>query len=362
MGKVNNLTSFCSSANSIVRVLIALWASSIWNFKMRLSWSSLFFSSWISKLLVRIRGNQSRCFCCNQRQIFSKWIEIEFIDKPQSFHEHNSPDRYIPLDLSHEWEPWNTHNSTCCALCECDLRMSHVYYRTIFDPSLEDRTNVKWRVRWKDMLPQIKQVFRSISSFLCFSVRRSAKLSIITPKIKFKVMIITIKKNIISYITRKKYNGSLKDRQSLMTSYEEEEILLDSMVVSRHRQYLRHFSNLYSMLWQYTWIMYHKLVRLVHQLFRRIDWSMFDSNNCLSYNKHFQSRLEWSKLKAKEETKISMFLDTLTNDQETEQQWRQIDIRVNVIVDRYRADNFFFVWICARKSSRKTMKPKTENR
>lgn len=49
-----------------------------------------------------------------------------------------------------------------------------------------------------DILPQIKHVLRSISSFLCFSVRKSAKLSMITPKIKFNVMIITMKKNIIS--------------------------------------------------------------------------------------------------------------------------------------------------------------------
>jgi hypothetical protein len=56
----------------------------------------------------------------------------------------------------------------------------------------------------------MKHVLRRISSFRCFSVRKSAKLSIITPKIKLSVIIITMKKNIMSYITRKKYSGSLK--------------------------------------------------------------------------------------------------------------------------------------------------------
>lgn len=41
--------------------------------------------------------------------------------------------------------------------------------------------------------PQIKQVVFRISSFFCFSLRRSANVSMMTPKIRFRTMMITIK-------------------------------------------------------------------------------------------------------------------------------------------------------------------------
>ena len=39
----------------------------------------------------------------------------------------------------------------------------------------------------------MKQVFLRISSFCCFSLLKSANVSIITPNIKFKTIIITMK-------------------------------------------------------------------------------------------------------------------------------------------------------------------------
>lgn len=50
-------------------------------------------------------------------------------------------------------------------------------------------------------IPQMKQVFFKISSFCCFSLLKSANVSIMTPKIKFKTIMITMKKNNKSYIT-----------------------------------------------------------------------------------------------------------------------------------------------------------------
>jgi len=43
--------------------------------------------------------------------------------------------------------------------------------------------------------PQIKQVFLSINSFCCFSLLRSANVSMMTPKIRFSTMMMTMKKN-----------------------------------------------------------------------------------------------------------------------------------------------------------------------
>lgn len=43
--------------------------------------------------------------------------------------------------------------------------------------------------------PQMKHVVLRISSFFCFSLRRSAKVSMITPKMRFSTMMMTMKKN-----------------------------------------------------------------------------------------------------------------------------------------------------------------------
>lgn len=43
-------------------------------------------------------------------------------------------------------------------------------------------------------LPQMKQVVFRISSFFCFSLLRSAKVSMITPKIRLRTIIMTMKK------------------------------------------------------------------------------------------------------------------------------------------------------------------------
>lgn len=43
--------------------------------------------------------------------------------------------------------------------------------------------------------PQIKHVVFKISSFFCFSLLRSAKVSMMTPKIRLRTMMMTMKKN-----------------------------------------------------------------------------------------------------------------------------------------------------------------------
>lgn len=56
----------------------------------------------------------------------------------------------------------------------------------------------------------MKQVFFKINSFCCFSDLRSANVSIITPKIRFRTIIITMKKNNKSYTTLATNKGSCK--------------------------------------------------------------------------------------------------------------------------------------------------------
>lgn len=43
--------------------------------------------------------------------------------------------------------------------------------------------------------PQIKHVVFNTSSFFCFSLLKSANVSMMTPKIKFNTIMITMKKN-----------------------------------------------------------------------------------------------------------------------------------------------------------------------
>lgn len=61
-------------------------------------------------------------------------------------------------------------------------------------------------------LPQIKQVVFKISSFFCFSLLKSAKVSMITPKIRLRTIMMTMKKNNRSYITLAAKRGSCKIR------------------------------------------------------------------------------------------------------------------------------------------------------
>lgn len=57
-------------------------------------------------------------------------------------------------------------------------------------------------------VPQIKQVFFRINSFCCFSDLRSAKVSIMTPKMRLSTIMISMKKNRRSYTTLATNNGS----------------------------------------------------------------------------------------------------------------------------------------------------------
>lgn len=56
--------------------------------------------------------------------------------------------------------------------------------------------------------PQMKQVVFRTSSFFCFSLLRSAKVSMMTPKMRLRTMMMTMKKNSKSYITLAANSGS----------------------------------------------------------------------------------------------------------------------------------------------------------
>ena len=47
---------------------------------------------------------------------------------------------------------------------------------------------------WERSRPQVKQVFFKISSFCCFSLLRSAKVSMMTPKMRLRTIMMTTKK------------------------------------------------------------------------------------------------------------------------------------------------------------------------
>ena len=70
----------------------------------------------------------------------------------------------------------------------------------------------------------MKQVFRRMSSFCCFSVRRSANVSMMTPNMRLRVMIMTMKKKSRSYTTRARKYGScnepIEKRERWQVSYE----------------------------------------------------------------------------------------------------------------------------------------------
>ena len=60
----------------------------------------------------------------------------------------------------------------------------------------------------------MKQVFFRISSFCCFSLLRSANVSMMTPKIRLRTMMMTMKKNRRSYTTRATNKFSCNGKKS----------------------------------------------------------------------------------------------------------------------------------------------------
>lgn len=68
----------------------------------------------------------------------------------------------------------------------------------------------------------MKHVVLRISSFFCFSLRRSAKVSMITPKMRFSTMMMTMKKNRRSYTTRAGKRDSCTARGTVRTDFSRE--------------------------------------------------------------------------------------------------------------------------------------------
>ena len=61
--------------------------------------------------------------------------------------------------------------------------------------------------------PQMKQEFLITSSLFCFSERRSAKVSMMTPKIRFRTIMMTMKKKTMSKMTLAGKSDSCKGAQ-----------------------------------------------------------------------------------------------------------------------------------------------------
>ena len=59
----------------------------------------------------------------------------------------------------------------------------------------------------------MKHEFLIISSLFCFSERRSAKVSMMTPKIRFRTIMMTMKKKIMSKMTLAGKRASCKKAQ-----------------------------------------------------------------------------------------------------------------------------------------------------
>ena len=75
-------------------------------------------------------------------------------------------------------------------------KMVHVLISILEISRPEKETNVIFLPNFCiPYLPHTKQVFLRISSFCCFSLLKSAKVSIITPKMRFRMIMITMKKN-----------------------------------------------------------------------------------------------------------------------------------------------------------------------
>lgn len=61
-------------------------------------------------------------------------------------------------------------------------------------PCAQPRWPVACSPEWDRHSPQMKHVVFKISSFFCFSLLRSAKVSMMTPKMRFRTMMMTMKK------------------------------------------------------------------------------------------------------------------------------------------------------------------------
>lgn len=140
-----------------------------------------------------------------------------------------------------QWSPWpapaqwRTGNAIGCALPWCAPQTSLFYYQTYLSPNLWVNKKITQKIKtqshvkahiwlritdcWEDVClisPQMKHVVLRISSFLCFSLLRSANVSMMTPKMRFNTMMITKKKNRRSYTTRAANRRSWKHTQVLI--------------------------------------------------------------------------------------------------------------------------------------------------
>ena len=82
---------------------------------------------------------------------------------------------------------------------------------------LNEQHNALWSHNTQQHLPQIKHVFLRISSFCCFSLLKSANVSMITPKMRLRTIMMTMKKNSRSYTTRTTNSGSWKQERQIIT-------------------------------------------------------------------------------------------------------------------------------------------------
>ena len=94
---------------------------------------------------------------------------------------------------------WSRGSATCCALTWCAPQTSRSYCQT--PKSINVLVSLfrtrPWRITFLSR-PQIKHVFLMISSLLFFSVLRSAKVSIMTPNIRLRTIMMTTKKKSMS--------------------------------------------------------------------------------------------------------------------------------------------------------------------
>lgn len=150
--------------------------------------------------------------------------------KPKNFDVKSQQDRDWPWssgprsfqDRCTQWgpspvlEPGSTGSATCCAHSWCAPRMTRSCCQTCLSPALQQSRKscnyynniirtcntashhtrfpfTSFINEWN--LPQMKQVVFRTSSLPCFSLLRSANVSMITPKMRFRTIMITMKKN-----------------------------------------------------------------------------------------------------------------------------------------------------------------------
>lgn len=185
-----------------------------------------------------------------------------------------------------QWSPWpaptqwRTGNAIGCALPWCAPQTSLFYYQTYLSPNLWVNKKITQKIKtqshvmahiwlritdcWEDVhliSPQMKHVVLRISSFLCFSLLRSANVSMMTPKMRFNTMMITKKKNRRSYTTRAANRRSWKHTQVLIEAVIEKNwnIIVNMylciplwMACEEHLQLLHHSWDRDSVQWSYT--------------------------------------------------------------------------------------------------------------